>query len=46
MIDLKNITKKQIKEYDLYDYIHGSLAVKYTDFVVLGIDKSQGLVYA
>ena len=46
MIDLKNITKKQIEEYDLYDYIHGSLAVKYTDFVVLGIDESKGLVYA
>lgn len=46
MIDLKNITQEEIDKYDLYDYIHGSLAVKYTDFVVLGIDESQGLVYA
>lgn len=46
MIDLKNITQKQIEEYNLYDYIYGSLAVKYTDFVVIGIDEYKGLVYA
>ena len=46
MIDLKNITQEEIDKYSLYDYIYGSLAIKYTDFVVLGIDESQRLVYA
>lgn len=46
MIDLKNITQKEIDKYDLYDYVYDSFAIKYTDFVVLGIDESQGLVYA
>ncbi len=46
MIDLKNITQEEIDKYDLYDYIRGSLAVKYTDFMVIGIDESKGLVYA
>lgn len=46
MIDLKNITQEEINKYNLYDYMHSSLAVKYTDFIVLGIDESKGLVYA
>ena len=45
MISEKQINQNHKDQYDLYDF-KDMVQIKYTDFRVIAIDESKGLVYA
>lgn len=45
MLNLKEINKETIDEYNLYEYCNNRLAIKFTDLVVIGIDEKKDFVY-